>query len=481
MTPMFTLDELDAAEAVVRRHVPVTPTYSWPLLESAVGTSVWVKHENHTPVGAFKVRGGLVYVDRMVRERPAARGLVSATRGNHGQSLAFAGRVHDRPVVICVPHGNSPEKNAAMAALGAELVVHGRDFQDAREHAERVATERGYEFVPSFQRDLVVGVATYARELFTAVPDLDVVYVPVGLGSGIVGLITVRDLLGLDTEVVGVVADGRGGDEAFVRGRRADRHRRRRHVRRRRRLPGARAGGDRAHLRRRGPHPGRAGRRHRRRDAAAAPGRALGARAGGRDRPRRRAGRARRARRPAGGGRPDRRELRRLDPRRRPRLDRRTLTQVGALGGRGRIWGRRVAVVAVIAAQLTFVVRGYSTPHREFAFQMFPESSTWEADIVRVTDDGRRIPIEEPWFGYRWSTLAPDRGLSSPAGRGHADAGLRGQIAFLEAAMDWVARNTPRDTETRYLEAVVTTWHNTDPPQDEGHPQRRAGEWSGEP
>jgi threonine dehydratase len=205
---MFTLAELDAAEAVVRRHVPVTPTYSWPLLESAVGTSVWVKHENHTPVGAFKVRGGLVYVDRMVRERPAARGLVSATRGNHGQSLAFAGRVHDRPVVICVPHGNSPEKNAAMAALGAELVVHGDDFQDAREHAEGVAAERGYEFVPSFQRDLVMGVATYARELFAAVPDLDTVYVPVGLGSGIVGLITVRDLLGLDTEVVGVVADG---------------------------------------------------------------------------------------------------------------------------------------------------------------------------------------------------------------------------------------------------------------------------------
>jgi hypothetical protein len=141
------------------------------------------------------------------------------------------------------------------------------------------------------------------------------------------------------------------------------------------------------------------------------------------------------------------------------------LTRVGALGGRGRIWGRRVVVVAVIATQLTFVVRGYSTPHREFAFQMFPESSTWEADIVRVTADGRRIPIEEPWFGYRWSTLAPNRGLSSPGGRGHADAGLRGQIAFLEAALDWVARNTPRDTETRYLEAVVTTWHNTDPPR----------------
>jgi hypothetical protein len=124
-----------------------------------------------------------------------------------------------------------------------------------------------------------------------------------------------------------------------------------------------------------------------------------------------------------------------------------------------------VAVVAVVAAQLTFVVRGYSTPHREFAFQMFPESSTWQAQIVRVTTDGRRVPIDEPWFGYRWSTLAPDRGLAVPGRRHHADAGLRGQIAFLEAALDYVARNTPRDDETRHLEAVVTTWHNTDGPE----------------
>jgi hypothetical protein len=130
-----------------------------------------------------------------------------------------------------------------------------------------------------------------------------------------------------------------------------------------------------------------------------------------------------------------------------------------------RVWGRRIAVVAIIAAQLTFVVRGYWTPHREFAFQMFPESSTWQAEIVRVTADGRRVPIEEPWFGYRWSTLAPDRGLSSPGRRHHADAGLRGQIAFLEAALDYVARHTPRDTETRHLEAVVTTWYNTEPPR----------------
>lgn len=138
---------------------------------------------------------------------------------------------------------------------------------------------------------------------------------------------------------------------------------------------------------------------------------------------------------------------------------------MGSRAGRGRIWGRRIAVVGVIALQSTFVVRGYSTPHREFAFQMFPESSTWEAAIVRVTADGRRIPIDEPWFGYRWSDLVVGRGLGSPAGRGHADAGLRGQLAFFEAALDWVARNTPRDTETRYLEAVVTTWYNTDPPR----------------
>jgi len=206
--PLFTLADLDRADQIVRRHVPVTPAYSWPLLDAELGTAAWVKHENHTPVGAFKVRGGLVYVDRLRRERPHVRGIVSATRGNHGQSVAFAGREAGLPVVICIPHGNSPEKNAAMTALGAELVVHGDDFQDAREHADVVAAERGYEFVSSFHPDLVLGVATYARELFAAIDRLDAVYVPVGLGSGIVGLITVRDLLGLDTEIVGVVAEG---------------------------------------------------------------------------------------------------------------------------------------------------------------------------------------------------------------------------------------------------------------------------------
>ncbi len=163
-----------------------------------------VKHENHTPIGAFKVRGGLVYVDRMKRERSQATGLISATRGNHGQSLAFAARRHGLPVTIVVPHGNSLEKNRAMRALGAELVEHGDDFQAAREEAYRRADVSGLEIVPAFHPDLVLGVATYALELLRAAPDLDVLYVPIGQGSGICGCILARDLLGLTTEIVGV-------------------------------------------------------------------------------------------------------------------------------------------------------------------------------------------------------------------------------------------------------------------------------------
>ncbi len=200
-------DELDAAVAVVRRHVPPTPQYSWPMLDEVAGSRVIVKHENHTAVGAFKVRGGLVYMDRLVRERPEVTGVVSATRGNHGQSLAFAGRHAGRSVTIFVPHGNSVEKNAAMRALGAHVVEHGADFQEARERSLEVAEERGLEPVPPFHRDLVVGVATYALELFEGAGPLDTVYVPVGMGSGINALIAVRDLLGLDTRVVGVVSD----------------------------------------------------------------------------------------------------------------------------------------------------------------------------------------------------------------------------------------------------------------------------------
>jgi threonine dehydratase len=203
----FDLDDLAAATAVVRRHVPPTPQYRWPLLDEGAGSSVVVKHENHTPVGAFKVRGGLVYLDRLVRERPEVPGVVSATRGNHGQSLAFAGREYGRAVTIVVPHGNSVEKNAAMRALGAEVIEFGADFQEAREHSIGLAAERDLEPVPPFHRDLVLGVATYALELFEGAGPLDTVYVPVGMGSGINALIAVRDLLGLDTQIVGVVSE----------------------------------------------------------------------------------------------------------------------------------------------------------------------------------------------------------------------------------------------------------------------------------
>ncbi|MDQ4061687.1 MAG: threonine dehydratase, partial [Pseudomonadota bacterium] len=203
---LFTRTELEAAAARVHAEIAPTPQYAWPLLARRFGTTVWVKHENHTPTGAFKLRGGLVHLDRLKCERPQLRGIVSATRGNHGQSLAFAGRRLGVPVTILVPHGNSVEKNAAMRAWGAELIEHGRDFDAARERAAEIAAERGLSMVPPFNRDLAVGVATYALELFTAVPDLDAVYVPIGCGSGICGLITVRDLLGLRTEIIGVVS-----------------------------------------------------------------------------------------------------------------------------------------------------------------------------------------------------------------------------------------------------------------------------------
>ena len=204
---MFTLAELESVMPVVRANVPPTPQYAWPLLKTHTGVDVVVKHENHTPIGAFKVRGGLVYFDRMKRQRPQVQGIVSATTGNHGQSMAFAGARTAVPVTIVVPHGNSTEKNSSMRALGAELIEHGRDFDEAKEHAERIAAERDLEFVPSFHRDFVVGVATYAHELFAAAGDLDTVYVPIGLGSGICGVIGVRDLLGRKTRIVGVVSD----------------------------------------------------------------------------------------------------------------------------------------------------------------------------------------------------------------------------------------------------------------------------------
>jgi len=205
---VFSLEQLDQAAFLVSRHVPPTSSFAWPLLAAATGAEVWVKHENHTPTGAFKVRGGVVLMDRLSRESPKVAGVISATRGNHGQSLAFAGRLYGIPVTICVPHGNSSEKNAAMRAFGAELIEHGVDFDEARQHAARLATERGLLFAPSFSPELVLGVATYARELFLAAPPLDAVYCPIGLGSGIAGLITVRDLMGLPTEIIGVQSTG---------------------------------------------------------------------------------------------------------------------------------------------------------------------------------------------------------------------------------------------------------------------------------
>src|ERR1700730_2575166 len=201
---MFDLSQLERAQEIVAAAMPPTPAYAWPLLSERLGATAIVKHENHTPIGAFKVRGGLVYVDRLKQERPHTAGLISATRGNHGQSLAFAARRYGVPVTIYVPHGNSTEKSRAMRAFGAKLVEHGEDFQSAREEAERRAGVDGLEFVPSFHPDLVMGVATYALELLRKAPDLDVLYVPIGQGSGICGCILARDLLGLTTEIVGV-------------------------------------------------------------------------------------------------------------------------------------------------------------------------------------------------------------------------------------------------------------------------------------
>jgi len=205
--PLFTLDELAAATTIVRSFVPPTPAYAWPLLAKTAGAEVIVKHENHTPTGSFKARGGLVYVDALLRAGPRPKGLVTATRGNHGQSVAVAAARNGIPAAIVVPEGNSSEKNAAMAAFGGELVTGGKDFDESRGVAAEIQRQRGYHFVPSFHRELVKGVATYAHELFESHDDLDVVYVPIGMGSGICGLITVRDLLGLKTEIVGVVAE----------------------------------------------------------------------------------------------------------------------------------------------------------------------------------------------------------------------------------------------------------------------------------
>ncbi len=203
---MLSLDEIESAAAIVQGAMPSTAQYAWPLLARRTGCETWVKHENHTPTGAFKVRGGLVFMDRLKRRSPDTGGVISATRGNHGQSIALAAARNGVAATIVVPHGNSVEKNAAMRAFGAELVEAGHDFDAARDTAMKLADERGLVMVPSFHRDLVAGVASYALELFRAAPPLDTVYVPIGLGSGICGTIAVRDALGLKTRIVGVVS-----------------------------------------------------------------------------------------------------------------------------------------------------------------------------------------------------------------------------------------------------------------------------------
>lgn len=203
---MFDLNALRLAAHTVHQTLAPTPQLAWPLLAERMGCTVWVKHENHTPTGAFKVRGGLLYVQGLLAREPGTKGLVTATRGNHGQSLALAARSVGLPIRIVVPEGNSVEKNAAMRALGATLIECGKDFDEARTHAAVLAHTYKLHLVPAFHPDLIRGVATYALELLEAVEELDTVYVPIGMGSGICGLIQARDLLGLKTEIVGVVS-----------------------------------------------------------------------------------------------------------------------------------------------------------------------------------------------------------------------------------------------------------------------------------
>ncbi len=208
MQPLFSMDELERAATQVHAAFPGTPQYRWPLLAQRTGAEIWVKHENHTPTGAFKVRGGLIHLERIALAGLAPNGIISATRGNHGQSLAYAGAKFGVPVTIVVPHGNSVEKNAAMRAFGARLIEFGEDFDAARVESMRLAERDGLRFAPSFDKDLVVGVATWAFEMFTAVRDLAAVYVPIGMGSSICGAVRVRDLMGLTTEIVGVQSVG---------------------------------------------------------------------------------------------------------------------------------------------------------------------------------------------------------------------------------------------------------------------------------
>ena len=200
------LPEIESAAELVYQSMQASPQLTWPLLNERLGCEAWIKHENHNPTGAFKVRGGLIYLKRLVEKQPGIKGICAATRGNNGQSAAFAGGQHGLRVVIVVPEGNSPDKNAAMQAFGAELIVHGKDFDVALEHARQLAAEQNLHFMPSIDGDLIPGVATYALEFFRAAPPLDRIYVPIGLGSGVLGVVAAKQALGLDTEIVGVVS-----------------------------------------------------------------------------------------------------------------------------------------------------------------------------------------------------------------------------------------------------------------------------------
>ena len=204
----FTREEIEAAQRTVYAAMPPTPQYAWPLLAQRLGCTVWAKHENHTPAGAFKIRGGLTYFETLAREQPAVRHVISATRGNHGQSVGFAARRHGLGATIVVPHGNSPEKNAAMRALGVELVEHGDDFQAAAEHAALLAERGGLHRVPSFHRELVRGVSTAYVEFFSALAEAppEVLFVPIGLGSGFAGAAMARAHCGVSTQLIGVVS-----------------------------------------------------------------------------------------------------------------------------------------------------------------------------------------------------------------------------------------------------------------------------------
>lgn len=203
-----TIDEIRAAGELIYSVMPPTPQFVWPLLSQRLGTELWMKHENHTPTGAFKARTALVYASELFRTKSHITGLVTATRGNHGQSVALAARRFGVTAHIVVPRGNSAEKNAAMRAQGGVLIEFGDDYQESKEHAQNLAAERGWQFVPSYHRDIVRGVATYWLEFFSTVPNLDVVYVPIGQGSGICSCAAVRNELNLKTEIVGVVAQG---------------------------------------------------------------------------------------------------------------------------------------------------------------------------------------------------------------------------------------------------------------------------------